>query len=209
MVSHCTLGTSLFVPAASAGDNRGVEHTATASSTHATALCLPPPPLQVTTGSDAYSFGVLMWTLYTGQQPYVVSRSGVPLSNPLFPHFPKAGHATHPQYICLAERCLRMDPHERPSFVEIAKGLLDFFDRECVAPGIHRPAPPNLPGLPQSAPATFNTVVPGPPLPLPHQPLTPWYSAHPCLYPTNPQHRGAQTTPTITSHVHTHPCCRQ
>ena len=113
-------------------------------------------PLQVTTGSDAYSFGVLMWSLYMGQQPYVFSRSGVLLANPLFPHFPKFVYTAHPQYTSLAERCLRMDPHERPSFVEIEKGLLDFFDRECVAPG-----------TPQLAPPTHSIEVPRPPPPSP------------------------------------------
>ena len=109
-------------------------------------LCLLPPPLQVTTGSDAYSFGVLMWTLYTGQQPFVIS-SGVMISNPLFPHFPKFGHVAHPPYTCLAERCLLMDPHERPTFAQISESLLDFFHRESVAPG-----PPQRPPA-MSAPA--------------------------------------------------------
>ena len=92
-----------------------------------------------------------MWSLYTGQLPYVVGRAGVLCSNPFFPHFPKAGHAAHLQYTCLAERCLQRDPHERPSFKEIALTLLDFFNRPCGAPGPPQPAPPSL-----------SIVVPGP-----------------------------------------------
>ena len=114
-------------------------------------------PLQITTGSDVYSFGVLMWSLYMGQQPYVI-RSGVLFTNPLFPHFPKAGHAAHPQYTCLTERCLRRDPHERPSFTEISGSLMDFFNRVAAAPGPPQPAPPTLsimvPIPPQPPPAT-------------------------------------------------------
>ena len=137
------------IPAASAGDHRDIARTATASCP----LCYCLNLLQVTTGSDVYSFGVLMWSLYMGQQPYVV-RSGVLFTNPLFPHFPTAGHAAHPQYTYLAERCLRRDPHERPSFAEITDCLLDFFTRQSVAPG-----------PPQAVPPTVSRVVPGP-----HQP---------------------------------------
>ena len=101
-----------------------------------------------------------MWSLYMGQQPYVV-RSGVLFTNPLFPHFPKTGNATHPQYTCLAERCLRRDPHERPSFAEITDCLIDFFSRDRVAPGPPQPAPPTLsmvaPGPPRPPPATSPT----------------------------------------------------
>ena len=137
--------------------------TVTATHPLCSRLSLLSVPLQVTTGSDAYSFGVLMWSLYTGEQPYAC-KSGLLLSNPLFPHFPKAGHAAHPQYTCLAERCLRMDPHERPSFTEITESLLDFFNRESVATGPPKPAPPTLdievpssPSQPASTAHSHNT----------------------------------------------------
>ena len=118
-------------------------HFATASSPLLYCLSPPPLPLQVTTGSDVYSFGVLMWSLYTGQQPYVIL-TGVPRTNPHFPHFPKAGHAAHPQYTYLAERCLRVDPHERPSFAEIGETLQDFFHSVSLVLGPPQPAPPCL-----------------------------------------------------------------
>ena len=79
---------------------------------------------QVCFGSDAYSFGVLMWTLYTGMQPFVYNNANVLMKNPLFPHFPPSAH---PEYTSLTRWCLRRDPHERPSFVEIARCLCELF----------------------------------------------------------------------------------
>ena len=75
---------------------------------------------------------MLMWSLYTGQMPYVYcDGDGVTLKpNMLFPHFPKTAHS---HFACLAERCLQRDPHERPSFAEITAILEAFFDSEADA----------------------------------------------------------------------------
>ena len=86
-----------------------------------------------------------MWSIYTGQEPYVW-QGDLPSKNPLFPHFPST---SHPQYVHLTERCLRMDPHDRPSFVEISACLISLFQKvdasACLVPvGPPRPAPPAL-----------------------------------------------------------------
>ena len=93
-----------------------------------TCCCLPPPtcPLQVTKGSDVYSFGVLMWSFITGQVPYVIQGDDV-LPNKQFPTFPPTAPA---QYVDLAELCLRRDPHERPTFLDIAQSLMTIFSAE-------------------------------------------------------------------------------
>ena len=91
----------------------------------------------------------MMWYLYTGQQPYVVSGDFF-VPNKLFPLFPKAA-AAHPQYTSLAERCLRVDPHERPSFVEVADSLEAFFNR-VVGPREQRLPPPTPPTAPAPQP---------------------------------------------------------
>ena len=67
-----------------------------------------------------------MWSVYTGQQPYVF-RAGMLLPNTLFPHFPKS---TPPEYRSLAESCLRRDPHQRPTFAEIKASLMAIFNKE-------------------------------------------------------------------------------
>ena len=100
-----------------------------------------------------------MWSIYTGQQPYVFSdKDGEPLPNKLFPHFPSIAP---PQYTCLAERCLRWDPHERPSFTEITACLQAFFDRE-VGPRRSAAGPPTAQG---GGPAFTSTLVPFPSVP--------------------------------------------
>ena len=112
---------------------------------------------QVTTGSDVYSFGVLLWSLYTGKNPYTHNKAGLLVPSSYFPLFPPA---TLPEYRDLANSCLRRDPHLRPSFVEITRKLVEFFNREsqgagtgasattgpAPAGGPARPAPPFLDG---------------------------------------------------------------
>ena len=64
-----------------------------------------------------------MWSLYTGQQPYVCT-AGRLLPNKRFPHFL---NTCHPQYIALARRCLQADPHDRPTFADISACLHELF----------------------------------------------------------------------------------
>ena len=84
-----------------------------------------------------------MWSLYTGQLPYVW-KAGVLLPNTLFPYFP--AHAP-PQYTVLVQRCLRRDPHERPTFPEITASLVAFFNEVLGPEGsyVPMPAPASLP----------------------------------------------------------------
>ena len=71
-----------------------------------------------------------MWSLYTGQQPYVL-QAGLFMHNALFPHFPQSAP---PEYRSLAERCLRGDPHQRPTFPEIKGSLISIFSKD-LGPG--------------------------------------------------------------------------
>ena len=100
---------------------------------------LPAPPPQVTKGSDVYSFGVILWSFYTGQLPWVL-QGGALLPNK---HFPRYRHRTcssagndpaHTEYRRLVEHCLRADPHERPTFDEIAACLSGILSSFCQAP---------------------------------------------------------------------------
>ena len=105
--------------------------------------------MQVTTGSDVYSYGVLMWCLYTGENPYLCER-GLLVPNKRFPLFPDP---TPPLYKQLAERCLQRDPHDRPTFAEISARLVALCDPGPSIPmpaGPPRPAPPTLNAEPQA-----------------------------------------------------------
>ena len=83
--------------------------------------------MQVTTGSDVFSFGVLMWVFYAGQHPCLWSPAGAWVPNPAFPFFVPKGRSVedpiHVHYIHLAHSCLHMDPHARPTFAEISERL--------------------------------------------------------------------------------------
>ena len=91
----------------------------------------------MTKGSDVYSFGVLLWSLWAGQHPFV-GQDGMHMPNKLFPTFTRARTSdesgTHVAYRALAEACLRKDPHDRPTFDEIASRLLKIFGPPSTQP---------------------------------------------------------------------------
>ena len=68
------------------------------------------------------------------------------LPNTLFPRFPRSAH---PEYKSLAESCLRRDPHERPSVVEIMNSMHKFFNIDDVPdhPPAGTPPRPSSPTL--------------------------------------------------------------
>ncbi|GKV02546.1 hypothetical protein SLEP1_g14978 [Rubroshorea leprosula] len=73
---------------------------------------------------DAYSFGIVMWELLTGEEPYAdmhcASIIGGIVNNTLRPKIPSW---CDPEWKALMEKCWASDPSERPSFSEISQKL--------------------------------------------------------------------------------------
>lgn len=73
---------------------------------------------------DVYSFGIVMWELLTGDEPYAdmhcASIIGGIVNNSLRPQIPTW---CDPEWKSLMESCWASDPAERPSFSEISKKL--------------------------------------------------------------------------------------
>ncbi|XP_039024261.1 uncharacterized protein LOC120157071 [Hibiscus syriacus] len=73
---------------------------------------------------DIYSFGIVMWELLTGEEPYAdihcASIIGGIVNNTLRPKIPSW---CDPEWKALMEKCWAYDPAERPSFSEISQKL--------------------------------------------------------------------------------------
>ncbi|XP_031130846.1 uncharacterized protein LOC116032433 [Ipomoea triloba] len=73
---------------------------------------------------DVFSFGIVLWEILTGEEPYANMHYGAIIggivNNTLRPHIP---NFCDPEWRMLMEQCWAPDPAARPSFTEIARRL--------------------------------------------------------------------------------------
>lgn len=106
-------------------------------------IALVPPMMQalgidsesntVTGKSDVYSYGMLLWEMLTGQQPYA-SYSPVQAALGVAVHGmrPTIPDTTFLPLKCLIEQCWASDPLDRPDFSEVLE-VLDMATQELLS----------------------------------------------------------------------------
>ncbi|KAK9828701.1 hypothetical protein WJX72_001598 [[Myrmecia] bisecta] len=93
-----------------------------------TVAYMPPEVLldgDISLAADVYSFGILMWALFTGTGPYI----GLGIHQVIFkliyqharPDFP--GEVPPPVYAALMQKCWSQEPRDRPRFPQILQEL--------------------------------------------------------------------------------------
>ncbi|PNH05298.1 Mitogen-activated protein kinase kinase kinase [Tetrabaena socialis] len=88
---------------------------------------MPPETLvsgTVSKAADVYSFGVMLWQMYTGQRPWAGMKIGqivynVGMKNVQLPFPPGAPQ----RLVALSRACTQADPRERPTFLKVQNDL--------------------------------------------------------------------------------------
>eukprot|EP00798_Chlamydomonas_sp_ICE-L_P026077 gene26077-11781_t len=155
---------------------------------------------RITTAVDTFSFGIMMWELYTGQRAYgglgrdaIIDRVYKKRARPIFPM------GVPPIYATLAKACWDDDPPSRPTFASVLTKLADMlvaFQHVSNQGGSGAPAAGALPA-PAAAPKT--TTPPAAPLPPPLT-LTLTLSRHSSNYELVPSYEliaYEQSTPAV------------
>lgn len=113
-----------------AGFTRALEAVAITTKTYGTITHMPPETLThgiISKAMDVYSFGVLLWQMYTGSRPFSGLRQAVIIDNVCNKRIPLQWSRDTPSaFRAIADACMAFERDARPTFADLVSQLEGF-----------------------------------------------------------------------------------
>eukprot|EP00298_Acanthocystis_sp_HF-20_P005145 c15407_g2_i1.p1 GENE.c15407_g2_i1~~c15407_g2_i1.p1 ORF type:complete len:557 (-),score=195.08 c15407_g2_i1:29-1492(-) len=109
----------------------------------------------LTTASDAWAFGITIWSLFSGELPYSDSEGGDDFQSLIKSgKYPRQPHSCPDQLYLIIKQCWNQTPRLRPSFADLRAKLWELVVQSTSSGSFQNPSQPKLKSTPSQPLAT-------------------------------------------------------